>query len=142
MKKEYRYITVFSILLLIALPLMAAGPVVIANASVSDASLSQSDIQKIYLGKKSSWSDGSKIIPVTLAEGDTHEAFCNSLVKKSASQFSTFWKQAIFTGKGTPPRSFTTEAELVAYVGSTAGAIGYVSSGTNTGSSKVIQVHE
>ena len=35
----------------------------------------------------------------------------------------------IFTGKGTPPRSFAEEANMVSYIAATTGAIGYISNG-------------
>ena len=119
---------------------MAGDVVVIVNNDVSETNLDKGSIKKMFLGKKTSWSSGDKIIPVTLKDGPIHKTFMKNYVKKSHSQFSAFWKQAIFTGKGTPPRSFGDEAELVKFVAETKGAIGYISSDTSTDEVKLIQI--
>ena len=107
-----------------------AEPIVIANDSVSVSTIDDSTIQKIYLGKKSKWEDGTKIVPFALANGNVHEVFLNTYIKKSPSQFSTYWKQMIFSGKGVPPTAFGSEEEMVKYVSTTSGAIGYIDSAT------------
>jgi hypothetical protein len=61
-------------------------------------------------------------------------------VSKTAAQFSSFWKQAIFTGKGTPPKAFASEAELIKFVGETPGAIGYVTTNDVPATVKVITI--
>ncbi|NQT24971.1 hypothetical protein HQ585_06435 [candidate division KSB1 bacterium] len=130
------------VLFLLSNNLVAAdgNVVVIANNSVSVSSINSATLKLIFLGKKNSWSDGSKIVPVTLKSGNTHEAFLGAYVQKSSSQFSSFWKQAIFTGEGTPPRSFKSAAELVAFVKNTSGAVGYVPAGTSTTGVKKLKV--
>ena len=116
-----------------------AEPVVIVNNGVSSASLDNDTIKNIYLGKKSKWDDAQKIVAVALEEGTTHQAFLKTYVKKSPSQFSTYWKQMIFSGKGIPPKAFGSDAEIVEYVSSTAGAIGYIDSETSSSGVKVIK---
>lgn len=98
---------------------------VVTHDSVTEDSLSASELQKIFLGKKSTWSDGSKIVPVILNSGATHEAFLG-LISKSSTQFTAYWQQMLFTGQGVPPQRFETEAELLAFVAATPGAIGYI----------------
>ncbi len=100
---------------------------VFANKNVPDKSLERESIERIYLGKKSQWSDGTRIVPVILKSGATHSAFVKKFLDRDASQFSTFWKQAVFTGRGMPPKAFETEAELIEFVSDTPGAIGYAS---------------
>ena len=62
-----------------------------------------------------------------LKDGDVYNTFIKEVVKKTSSQFTTFWKRAIFTGKGTPPKDFGDDATLVKFVAETPGAIGFVS---------------
>lgn len=102
------------------------GFIVIVNSSVAQNEISSKDLSDIYLGKKMSWDNGSKAAPGMLEGGATHESFTKGIIKKSASQFSTFWKQAIFTGQGIPPKAFSSEDELLKFVSSTAGAVGYL----------------
>jgi ABC-type phosphate transport system substrate-binding protein len=130
-----------AVLLLASNAFAADGNVVIiANKSVPVSSITSATLKLIYLGKKNTWSDGSVIVPVTLQSGGTHEAFLSQFIEKSSSQYSSFWKQAIFTGEGTPPRSFATMSELVSYVANTPGAIGYVTAGASMEEVKVLKV--
>jgi ABC-type phosphate transport system substrate-binding protein len=131
---------VFVMLLSIIPGLCLAGDVVvIVNQSVSETTLSKQDVGNIYLGKKSSWSDGSKIKFVVLT-GDTHASFLKSYVGKSESQFNTFWKKQVFTGKGSPPKELDSDQAMVEFVAQTAGAIGYVSAGTDVSKVKTITI--
>lgn len=117
-----------------------AGELVIVNSSVSVTALDLDALKNIYLGNKAQWSDGTKIIPVMLERGPVHESFVKNVVGKSLAQFSSHWQQAIFTGKGQPPKSFATEAELVSYVAQTKGAIGYIGPSTDHGGVKVVDL--
>lgn len=111
---------------------------VIANAKVSQNSIKISELQKAYLGKSSSFAGGQKIVPVTLETGPAHEAFLKKCIRKTSSQFSTYWKQAIFTGQGIPPKSFKGEDEIIAFVSQTEDAVGYISSNTAYSGVKVL----
>ena len=126
--KKFFYIAV--ILILSNAPALFAEPVVIVNNDVSVSEVDADTVKKIYLGKKSKWNDGKKIAFVALKDGSVHSAFLDAYIKKSPSQFSTYWKQMIFSGKGLPPNAFGSEAEIVQYVSATSGAIGYVDSAT------------
>ena len=129
------------VVLLACFPVFAQDILVISNSSVTETSLNKGTIKKIFLGKKTQWSSGDKIIPVTLAKDhESHSVFIKNFVGKSPGQFNAFWTQAIFTGKGTPPRFFSSEGALASYVASTKGAIGYVSSGSKISDVNIIDV--
>ncbi len=119
----------------------AGGVVVVANKSVSASSLSIEEVKNIFLAKKTQWRDGSKIVFVALKSGGVQDDFLKSYLQKTSSQYNRYFRTLVFTGKGKAPRTFSTEAEVISYVSSTAGAIGYVSSETNTRSAKVITVN-
>ena len=118
-----------------------AGVVVVANPSVPGDAVSAGDLQSIFLGKTSSWSDGTAVKPAVLAGGPAAAEFLKSYVKKSPSQFSTFWKKAVFSGTGTPPDEFASDAELVKFVAATPGAVGFVADGSPTDGAKVLTVN-
>lgn len=119
----------------------AGGLVVVANKSVSASSLSIEEVKNIFLAKKTQWRDGSKIQFVALKKGAVQDDFLRSYLQKTKSQYNRYFRTLVFTGKGKAPRTFSTEAEVVRYVSSNAGAIGYVSSEPNTRSAKVITVN-
>ena len=133
---------IFFIVLLGIIPgvCMANDVVVITNKSVSTTTLTKNDLSKIYLGKKSSWNDGSSIKFVVLT-GDTHAAFLKDYIGKTESQFSTFWKKQVFTGKGSPPKEFNSDQAMVEFVAQTTGAIGYVSSSADVSKVKTITIN-
>jgi ABC-type phosphate transport system substrate-binding protein len=118
----------------------AQDVVLIKNADVTISSLSPADVENIFLGKKTDWGNGSKIKFFINGETATHETFLKNYVGKSSSQFQTFWKKQVFTGKGQMPKSAGNDQEMVSNVTSTSGSIGYVSAGVDLGSAKTISV--
>jgi ABC-type phosphate transport system substrate-binding protein len=134
-----------SLFLLTALALGAASASaadikVIANSSVGATSVSSDELKGVFLATKSSLSDGSRVEPVLLKGGAVHEAFLKDYVGKTDSALETYYRSLVFTGKGSMPRTFATDAEVVAFVEKTKGAIGYVASATASGSAKVLEV--
>ena len=100
---------------------------IIINKNIAGETLDPATLKNIYLGKKTQWKDGSKIVPVTLKDGDIHQQFMSEVVKKSVTAFNNYWRKMIFTGKGVPPISFQAEQEVVEYINNTEGAVGYIS---------------
>jgi ABC-type phosphate transport system substrate-binding protein len=121
-------ITNLLIILLLYLPLLAQnGYIIIVNKSVKDEVFNRADIESIFLGKKTRWSNGIKTVPVTMKEGEIHELFIRDVIRKSISAYMNYWRKMIFTGKGVMPVSFETDAEILEYVNNTPGAISYLS---------------
>lgn len=138
MKKTIMLFAAF--LLFCAATADAGGIIVIANKESGTASLSVDEVQRIFLGKKTVWENGKKIIPVCLKGGRKHETFLRAFLDLTPSQFDTFWKQAVFTGTGRPPKSFESEEELIQFVKSTAGGVGYIDSDTGHSAVRAISV--
>jgi ABC-type phosphate transport system substrate-binding protein len=121
-------------------PAAASDFVIVANKGVSASSLSKGDLQAIFLGEKTKWDDGKPIKIVTLDEGAAHKAFLQNVVGKTPSQFDSYWKKLIFTGKAAAPKAFDEAGKLVDFVASQSGAIGYVAAGQAVGSVKTISI--
>jgi ABC-type phosphate transport system substrate-binding protein len=136
MKKTTK-ILLITIGLFTANALQAATAVIVhpSNSSV----LTQKEVSKIFLGKKKSYSDGKTALPVTLEEGSAvREVFNKTIVKKNESQLKAYWSKLVFTGKGTPPKKMTSEAELIKLVAANPALIGYVDSANVDDSVKVL----
>ncbi len=118
---------IFLILALLSGAAMAAEPIVIVNPGVNVDTLDSKTVRYIFLGKKTSWDGGVRIIPVALETGALHKDFLKTYVRKTPSQFSTHWKRMTFTGKAEEIRTFRSEAQLVEFVSKQPGAVGYVS---------------
>ncbi len=99
---------------------------VIANPSVQVDSISASELKSVFLQEKSSLA-GSYVKPVLARGGPAHEAFLRLYLGKTDSDLQTYYRTLVFTGRGVMPKSLASEAEVVAYVARTSGAIGYVS---------------
>lgn len=108
--------------------LLGAKPIVIAHKDISPDVVKQLDLQQVFLGKKTSWPGGQTIQFAVLSNGPVHESFLEEKIRKQPSQFSQYWKTAVFSGRGKMPPEVESEAEMVKFVSETPGAIGYVSS--------------
>ena len=120
--------------------LAAADVKVIANASVTATAVSPEELKQVFLETKSSLSDGSRVEPVLAKGGAAHEEFLKQYVGKTDAALSTYYRSLVFTGKGSMPKTLTSDAEIAAYVAKTKGAIGYVSASADAGGAKVLQV--
>lgn len=132
--------TILFVLICLASTAAFAEVVVIANNGVSETSMTKEKIKNIFLGKIVKWQDGGRIHFVTL-KGDVHKDFLKAYVGRNASQYKTYWKKIMFTGKGSMPKTFSTEQEMVQYVANTEGAIGYIDKNTATENVKTISVN-
>jgi ABC-type phosphate transport system substrate-binding protein len=106
---------------------LGAAETVIANAGAGASELSSNDLGAMYEGKKANWPGGAKVVLVTQPDASAHESFLKTHVGKSPSQFATAWKKLVFTGKASAPITCANDAEVVATVAKTPGAVGYVS---------------
>lgn len=114
--------------LVISLPAMCSDYTIIANSSVTEQKLSKQTLQDIFLGNIANWQNGDRILLATIRSGKANDAFLKDIIGRTRSQYNTYWKQIIFTGKGTPPQIFTSDSDIIDYVASNRGAIGYISS--------------
>lgn len=107
-----------------------AGAIVIANKGVGISSMDGATLEKIFLGTTKKLSTGEKVVLGTLKGGPTHEDFLKTYVSKSPAQFLSHWRKLCFSGKAGLPEAFETDADVVAFVAATDGAIAYVADGT------------
>lgn len=120
------------LILIAACGAIAAADTVVVNPSVEVAALSDDQFKDIYLGRKTSWDSGAKIVVVLAENGPANDALMAKL-GKSGSQFTTGWKKLVFTGKGTMPEMVKDEAAVIALVAKTPGAIGFITAAGGDG---------
>jgi len=116
----------------------AADFKVVANQSVKASQISVDDLKGVFLATKTSL-DGTDVEPVLEKGGAAHEAFLKDLGKSDAA-LSTYYRSLVFTGRGSMPKMFASDAEVIEYVSKTKGAIGYVSAGANAAGTKTLDV--
>jgi len=116
-----------------------ADVAVIVNPGNS-ATLSDSDISRLFLGKLKKFPSGTKAVPVNLKFGSaTRNEFEKKVLKKSSSQIKAYWSKLVFSGKGKPPKELGSDADILALVASEANAVGYIDAASVTDKVKVIK---
>ena len=114
---------------------------VIVNPSNS-AAISKDDVGRLFLGKKSKFSDGSKAKPFYLAQGHSaRDEFNKKALGKSSSQIKAYWSKLIFTGKGTPPDALGSIEAVLKRVAEEPGAIAYVDAASVDDTVKVVMTY-
>ncbi|MCH9649057.1 MAG: hypothetical protein K0U98_12535 [Deltaproteobacteria bacterium] len=116
---------------------------VIAHPEVRVDWISKSDASDYFLKKTPRWTDGADIKPIDLNVQEVRNEFSTAIHDRSRSAIKKYWQRQIFTGRGTPPPEKDSEREIVEFVSSTPGAIGYVSSGYSLGGAgvKVLKIN-
>jgi hypothetical protein len=113
---------------------------VIANPSVTLSSVSADELRNVFLVTRTSLSDGTHVEPVLEKDGPVHEAFVKEYLGKTDAALQTYYRSLVFTGKASMPKTLRADAEVVAYVAKTKGAVGYVSAGASTVGVKILGV--
>ena len=113
----------------------------IANRAVKSDSLTKQQVSDLFLRKTTKWADGTAVAAVDQADSSAvREAFSKEIHGKSTSAVKSYWNKQIFSGRDLPPLEKKTDAEVVAYVRATAGAIGYVAENAETEGVRVVTV--
>ncbi|MBN1627161.1 MAG: substrate-binding domain-containing protein [Deltaproteobacteria bacterium] len=132
--------TLMAMMLMIPDMAIAGDIVIIGNQSVAESKLSKQDVKNIYLGRKTFWSGKKKIVFVTLGNADLSVKFLAEYINMIPSRYADYWLNKVYTGQGSPPRSFASDKEMIDFVARTEGAIGYVSSGKGLDNVKIFAV--
>ncbi|MEZ8196989.1 phosphate ABC transporter substrate-binding protein [Vibrio cortegadensis] len=115
-----------------------AGMVVIGNRVGVD-SLSKSDVKKLFMGKKSKLSNGTRAQIVELVDGSEGRlAFHEVATGRSESQLQSTWSRLVFTGKAEAPIQVADYSAAIMTVASKTNAIGYVDESFVTGDVKIL----
>jgi ABC-type phosphate transport system substrate-binding protein len=117
-------------MLLVALTLAAgdasaAGGVVV----IGDARLARLDaptLEKIYLGRVIEV-DGIRVTAVNASSGSSiRNRFLQTYIRRDDDSYTGYWSVRRYSGLGVPPRELSGSTEVIDFVKSTPGAIGYI----------------
>lgn len=115
---------------------------VIVNEANATESISKQDLSDIFLKKKSKWDDGVAISPVDLnTRSTTRVAFSIEVHEKSIGAIRSYWQQAAFSGDGSAPLERQSDADVISFVQSNPGAVGYISDATEASGVKVLMIN-
>lgn len=120
-----------------------AGYAVIANNGISASSISKTDLKNVFNGDIQSFS-GANVVLAVLDSGPDSEAFFDQVLGTKLQVFERAWLEKALTGKGTAPKKKSSSAEVINFVSSTPGAIGFISdsdTGAASGKVKILTVN-
>jgi ABC-type phosphate transport system substrate-binding protein len=110
-----------------------ADVAVIVSKNSPAATLTADQVSQIYLGKSKA------LTPIDNAEkSSVRNEFYSKVAGKDEAQVKAIWSKLVFTGKGTPPKSLGSSAEVLKAVADNANAIGYVERSAVDATVKVI----
>jgi hypothetical protein len=116
---------------------VAAGDpfVVVVHVANPVAQMRAVEVSNLFLKKTGAWRDGIKVVPVDLmAPASLREAFCRKVHSRGSAAVKSYWQQMIFSGREVPPAEKNSAPEILSFVRSNRGGIGYVPAGTALGS--------
>lgn len=111
------------------------GYVLVIHADNPTTSLPRARVAKMFRHQIKSWQGLElPVVPVDqLESSEVRAAFTQGVHGKKVTSIEEFWIRMIFSGRGTPPKKLASDADVLAFVRSDRGAIGYVSSDTELG---------
>lgn len=103
---------------------------VIVHHEVKGGKISRAALSSIFLKQAPKWGDGSVIAPVDQSvRSEVRRTFSGDVLLQGIAEVQIYWQRRMSSGV-TPPPVKITDDDVVAFVGSTPGAIGYVSATT------------
>jgi len=126
-------------LLTLTLSLLAGGVAagaevkLIAHPSIGGTQIKREVLSAVFLRQTSRWGNGVQIMPVDQSsQSPVRAAFSTSLLSQPVAAVQNYWARQISLGRLTPPPVKPSDEEVLAFVKSTPGAIGYVAADTPT----------
>ena len=102
----------------------AGGVVVIGNANL--IRLDATPLEKIYTGKVIEV-EGKPVTAVNANSGSTiRNRFLQVYLNQDEDKYTAYWTVRRYIGKGASPREMSSSADVINFVTSTPGAIGYI----------------
>ena len=121
-------LSLFAIFLLLIESVPAfAQMVVIVNARSGVAVMSHNEVVNIFFGRYRQFFNGLEAKPVDLLDSHPDRArFYTGLVGKDLAEINAYWSRQLFSGRMTAPPRLRTSDEVVKWVVSNPGGIGFV----------------
>jgi ABC-type phosphate transport system substrate-binding protein len=114
---------------------------VVGHPSTTPDSITKKDLARIFLKQKTKWPSGQAAEPVDLkGSQELRSRFYEQVLNKTLDMIESHWQAQVFSGKGRPPTTASSESAVVALVRSRPGAVGFVSAGAATDGVKLIRV--
>ncbi len=118
----FRFISAATLVLFASQSAVAGDLVVIAN---SGTNLSASEVRDVFLGEKQ-FAGSTKLVPVDNAA--QQENFLSKTMQMNSVKYAGIWTKKAFRDGLSAPAMKSSDAEVIQFVKTTPGAVGYVGS--------------
>lgn len=119
----------------------AAEYQIVAHPSVGIDTISKRDLTRIFFKQRTRWASGAVAKPIDQTmKTEVRASFSEAVLNRSLSAVESYWNSQVFSGKNTPPPTAKSDAEVLDFVKSTSGAVGYVTSDAKTSGVHVVTV--
>jgi ABC-type phosphate transport system substrate-binding protein len=114
---------------------------VIVNAKNHVTRLDRRFVSEAFLKKRTHWDEDLAIQPVDLGQRSAErDKFSRDVLERDVASVRRYWAQQVFSGRGVPPPEVSNDADVVKYVASHPGGIGYVAAGVELSGVKIVEV--
>ena len=118
-----------------------AEVVVIVNAGSGVSSMKKAQLSRIFLGKTTTFGDGSKAEAINqISASGSRTNFDSNMLGKTTSQINAYWSKQMFSGSGTPPEELNGDLAVLQHVAANPNSIGYIESSALNDSVKVVEI--
>jgi len=121
---------------------LAADYVLVVNKENPVDVLDRDTVRKIFLGKRSFWSDGHRIDVFLQPENELHEAFTKEVLHRSTRQFKMYWRRELYSGTGLPPEKLDDDTKIKQEIALNPRAIGYIAADNLDDSIKRVRISD
>lgn len=124
-----------------AAPGISAPFLIVLHPANPATSLDRRFLSDAFLKRTTRWPGDELVRPVDLAsDSPVRRAFTDAVLKRSVSAVKSYWQQQIFSGRDVPPPELDSDEQVLRYVSTHAGAIGYVSGTARVDGVRVAQL--
>jgi len=132
---------VFVLSILATTVVEAAEYKVVAHPSVGLDSISKRDLTRLFFKQRTRWASGAVAKPIDQTmKNEVREAFSEGVLNRSLAAVESYWNSQVFSGKNTPPPTAKSDAEVLEFVKSNPGAVGYVTGDVSVSGVQVMTV--
>jgi ABC-type phosphate transport system substrate-binding protein len=104
---------------------------VVAHPGVGLSEVLRADLASIFLRKLVTWKNGVPALPVDQSmRSPARAAFSDEVLGMSEMSVQAFWQKHLAAGGQEPPPVRGSDTDVLAFVASTPGAVGYILAGT------------
>lgn len=116
-----------ALVLILAVSEVQAGDVVVIGHAAM-GKLDAVTVKRIFTGKLIKVG-GIDVTAVNVKPGSLRDHFLQAFLNQNDDKYTAYWTTRHFIGKGAPPMELPGAAEVIKFVQSTPGAIGYIDEG-------------